>query len=141
MLDFPQGPPLKNGTLSGWYTGNFVCLKPSTQQPKGFLLIEDGRDLLMKKHLAGVDKQRGMTGITVHKTIVLDANRGPLILEINARPGLAIQVASGAGLLPRLQRVRDSDLAGASVEARVEAAMALFGAQGQDSPASAGDPH
>jgi D-alanine-D-alanine ligase-like ATP-grasp enzyme len=36
--------------------------------------------------------------------IVIDKNLGPLILEVNARPGLAIQVASGLGLLPRLKK-------------------------------------
>lgn len=34
--------------------------------------------------------------------IVLDKKRGPLLLELNARPGMAIQTANGAGLLPRL---------------------------------------
>ncbi len=37
--------------------------------------------------------------------IVIDKERGPLILELNARPGLAIQVANGAGLRPRIERV------------------------------------
>lgn len=37
--------------------------------------------------------------------VVLDKERGPLILELNARPGLAIQVANNAGLLERLQLV------------------------------------
>ncbi len=37
--------------------------------------------------------------------LVLDKNRGPLLLELNARPGLSIQVANDAGLLPRLRRV------------------------------------
>jgi D-alanine-D-alanine ligase-like ATP-grasp enzyme len=36
---------------------------------------------------------------------VLDAQRGPVVLEANARPGLAIQIANRAGLLPRLHRV------------------------------------
>jgi alpha-L-glutamate ligase-like protein len=36
--------------------------------------------------------------------IVVDARRGPLLLELNARPGLAIQVANDEGLLPRLRR-------------------------------------
>lgn len=34
--------------------------------------------------------------------IVLDRHRGPLLLELNARPGLAIQVANGKGLKPRI---------------------------------------
>ena len=37
--------------------------------------------------------------------IVLDKNKGPQILELNARPGLAIQIANGQGLLPRIQLI------------------------------------
>lgn len=34
--------------------------------------------------------------------LVIDAEQGPLLLELNARPGLAIQMANGKGLKPRL---------------------------------------
>jgi len=37
--------------------------------------------------------------------VVVDATRGPVILELNARPGLAIQLANRAGLRPRLDAV------------------------------------
>ncbi len=37
--------------------------------------------------------------------IVLDRHAGPVILELNARPGLAIQLASGEGLMKRLKAV------------------------------------
>jgi alpha-L-glutamate ligase-like protein len=37
--------------------------------------------------------------------VVVDAVRGPVVLELNARPGLAIQNANLAGLLPRLRAV------------------------------------
>lgn len=37
---------------------------------------------------------------------VLDKDKGPLMLELNARPGLNIQIANRAGLLPRLQQVQ-----------------------------------
>lgn len=37
--------------------------------------------------------------------IVIDQNRGPMLLELNARPGLSIQVANAAGLVPRLQEI------------------------------------
>lgn len=37
--------------------------------------------------------------------IVVDRNQGPLLLEGNARPGLAIQIANGQGLLPRLEAI------------------------------------
>ncbi len=36
---------------------------------------------------------------------VLDKNKGPMILELNARPGLAIQIANGNGLLHRLRTI------------------------------------
>jgi alpha-L-glutamate ligase-like protein len=36
--------------------------------------------------------------------IVVDAAEGPQLLELNARPGLAIQIANNEGLLPRLRR-------------------------------------
>ena len=37
--------------------------------------------------------------------IVLDAQRGPLVLELNARPGLAIQLANRRGLRPLITAV------------------------------------
>ncbi len=37
--------------------------------------------------------------------IVLDANLGPLVLELNARPGLSIQIANGHGLAHRLDAI------------------------------------
>lgn len=37
--------------------------------------------------------------------LVVDASRGPLLLELNARPGLAIQLANGKGLKPRLEKI------------------------------------
>jgi alpha-L-glutamate ligase-like protein len=41
--------------------------------------------------------------------IVLDRDQGPMILELNARPGLAIQIANGIGLLPRLKKIEKLD--------------------------------
>jgi len=37
--------------------------------------------------------------------LVVDAERGPVVLEANARPGLGIQIANRCGLLARLRRV------------------------------------
>jgi alpha-L-glutamate ligase-like protein len=36
--------------------------------------------------------------------VIVDEAHGPLLLELNARPGLAIQVANNAGLMPRVRR-------------------------------------
>ena len=37
--------------------------------------------------------------------IIVDARQGPMLLEANARPGLAIQIANGQGLLRRFQEI------------------------------------
>jgi alpha-L-glutamate ligase-like protein len=56
--------------------------------------------------------------------IVVDENQGPKLLEANARPGLAIQIANNEGLWPRLEAV-DRMLAkrGAKEEVVVEEAV------------------
>ena len=44
-----------------------------------------------------------MTGLGyLGADIVLDRDKGPMIIELNARPGLSIQVANYAGLAPRI---------------------------------------
>lgn len=58
--------------------------------------------------------------------IVLDRQHGPLLLELNARPGLAIQVANGIGLRPRLEFVETCQK-GSSAEDRVAMAVEQFG--------------
>jgi len=52
--------------------------------------------------------------------VVIDARRGPVILELNARPGLAIQAANRAGLVPRLRAVSERLRAGAPLAERIE---------------------
>ena len=37
--------------------------------------------------------------------VVVDANLGPVILEMNARPGLSIQLCNRAGILPRVESI------------------------------------
>jgi alpha-L-glutamate ligase-like protein len=50
---------------------------------------------------------------------VLDKDKGPLLLELNARPGLNIQIANRSGLLPRLQLINASFSLPATPEERV----------------------
>jgi alpha-L-glutamate ligase-like protein len=51
----------------------------------------------------------GRTGLGyVGADVVIDAHLGPAILELNARPGLAIQLANGRGLGPRLDAVDEA---------------------------------
>ncbi len=57
--------------------------------------------------------------------IVLDRDKGPMLLELNVRPGLNIQIANRCGLRDRL-RLIEAQPAGASVDERVAFAMAAF---------------
>lgn len=59
--------------------------------------------------------------------LVLDKNKGPLLLELNARPGLSIQVANGCGLLPRLKHIEKMKKRHHSPAERVAYAKAAFG--------------
>ncbi len=57
--------------------------------------------------------------------IVLDAKRGPVLLEGNARPGLAIQLANQAGLAHRLEAIEALPELPMTVEARIALAQSL----------------
>ncbi len=58
--------------------------------------------------------------------IVLDRNLGPLLLELNARPGLSIQIANRSGLRKRLERVEALKEIPADPEERAGLAVTLF---------------
>jgi len=63
--------------------------------------------------------------------LVVDARHGPLLLELNARPGLAIQIANNEGLLPRLRQVAALPAAALTTwEARCRIARELFARSG-----------
>lgn len=51
--------------------------------------------------------------------VVIDSRHGPVILELNARPGLAIQLANRSGLLPRLIAIRNEKTADLNLESRI----------------------
>jgi alpha-L-glutamate ligase-like protein len=88
-----------------------VDCHPDTGRPLVGLRVPYWRDVLrMARRVAGA-VGLGYLGVD----IVVDARLGPLLLEANARPGLAIQIANGRGLLPRLQ----------AIEARLDQRAAL----------------
>ncbi|AYV22464.1 Ribosomal protein S6--L-glutamate ligase [Vibrio mediterranei] len=73
-----------------------------------------------------------MTGLGYMGTdMVLDKEEGPMVLELNARPGLAIQIANGSGILPRLQHIESlgepNPFTYPSPEERVAYAAKMFG--------------
>jgi len=59
--------------------------------------------------------------------IAIDKEYGPVFFELNARPGLSIQIANLAGLKERLERVRGLKIK--SVEKGVRVGMNLFGGE------------
>ena len=63
--------------------------------------------------------------------IVLDKDYGPMILELNARPGLTIQIANSIGLINRLKKVDEIANKKLDVEARVNFAKDTFSVTGQ----------
>ncbi len=59
--------------------------------------------------------------------IVVDRDKGPLVLELNARPGLGIQIANNAGLRDRLERVEGLKIK--SVKHGIRVGKDLFGGE------------
>jgi hypothetical protein len=56
----------------------------------------------------------------------LDKHRGPLLLEMNARPGLTIQLANGTGILQRLRLIEKISVKSSKIEDRIRFAMDTF---------------
>jgi len=72
-----------------------------------------------------------MTGLNyLGADIVLGRQRGPMLLELNARPGLAIQVANQAGLQHRLERAAQIAAETDDHDLKIELARRDFGVHG-----------
>ena len=96
------GLALEDGhCLNAVQFGEKIRLHPDTGRPLHEIRIANWRKIL---RLAA--RCCDMTGLGYIGTdLVLDSVRGPQLLELNARPGLAIQIANGIGLLPRLRHI------------------------------------
>ncbi len=96
------GVDLKTGTTTqAVWRGHRIDRHPDTGEPIPGLVIPDWPDVLELSVRAARATGLGYLGVDV----VLDHDRGPLLLEANARPGLAIQMANGQGLAHRLKRI------------------------------------
>lgn len=78
-----------------------ITLHPDTGLALENIRIEDWENMLEMAARCYEATGLGYMGVD----LVVDANEGPLLLELNARPGLAIQMANGCGLLPRLNAI------------------------------------
>ncbi len=86
-------------TLGGVMSGEVIDTHPDTGVVIAGLTIPEWDTMLDIS--ARCYELTGMGYIGVD--IVLDRDLGPLVLELNARPGLAIQIANQQGLLRRLE--------------------------------------
>ncbi|MAM88129.1 alpha-L-glutamate ligase-like protein [Allohahella sp. A8] len=59
--------------------------------------------------------------------IVMDKNLGPLMLELNARPGLNVQIANQRGLVPSLRKIEKIPVLPVSIEERLALAVSVAG--------------
>jgi alpha-L-glutamate ligase-like protein len=123
------GIDLGTGITKGGVSGNSpVSEHPDTgSRIEGFQIPDWGRMLLMA---ASCYEAVGLGYLGVD--IVLDSDLGPLILELNARPGLNIQLANGAGLCLRLEEVDRLDAWSDKPDKRVEWSSRAFGSPPAD---------
>jgi len=117
------GVDIATGRTLGAVWGNeTVDEHPDTGNPVNEVEVPGWGELL---HLAA--RCCELTGLGYQGVdIVLDRELGPLILEINARPGLNIQIANRTGLLHRLRAVERHHRELDSVAARIAFARARF---------------
>lgn len=79
-----------------------------------------------REHLEIAVKGYEMTGLGyLGADIVLDKFRGPMMLELNARPGLAIQIANNRGLRDVLRNICDSYPKNLSCSERLDYVLGL----------------
>ena len=95
--------------------------KPVTIHPDTGADLMDLKVPFWREHLLIGALAYDMTGLGyLGADIVLDKNRGPMMLEVNARPGLAIQIANGKGLKTRLKEIDEKFPTGLTAEERVD---------------------
>jgi len=88
-------------TLAAVHRSGIVTDHPDTGHPVAGIQVPYWEQMLLM-----AAKAKEMTGLGfLGVDMVIDQALGPLLLELNARPGLQIQVANQDGLFHRLERV------------------------------------
>jgi alpha-L-glutamate ligase-like protein len=117
------GLDLVNGrTLHGMQNGKTTEIHPDTANPLSNLSVPHWDAMLLMAAKAYEVTGLGYLGAD----IVLDKEKGPLLLELNARPGLAIQIANRLGIRPLVNATLTADTDGMDAEGRVVLAKKLF---------------
>lgn len=113
-LDIATGRPLRAVQF-----GERVTHHPDTGRDLSELVIPEWPTLLTLAASCYEISRLGYLGTDM----VLDRNHGPMLLELNARPGLAIQLANGEGLLHRLRKIDSLKKHELSLPAKERAAL------------------
>ena len=106
-------------TKAIWH-GEQIVYKPGTERKLRGIKIPDWTTCLETAVKSQMVSGLGYLGVD----IVLHPEKGPMVLELNAQPGLQIQLANMTGLKKRLERVEDLEVRDA--EHGVKIAKALF---------------
>ncbi|TWU28140.1 alpha-L-glutamate ligase-like protein [Bythopirellula polymerisocia] len=88
-------------TYGGVCRDRAISFHPDTSFPIAGIELPNWKDVLEGSMKLSDALEMGYVGID----FVVDADTGPVVLEANARPGLAIQLAHREGILPRLKFV------------------------------------
>ena len=98
------GLRIKDGSVAGAIQNNKVILKhPDVEDSLFDLKIPNWKEVLNLSSKCSNLVNINYLGVD----IVIDPIKGPMLLEMNARPGLSIQLANKAGLIPRLKLVQN----------------------------------
>jgi alpha-L-glutamate ligase-like protein len=108
-------------TRGGYWQGHAILHHPDTGNELADIAIPCWDDILCLNARCHDCTGMGFIGVD----IVLDQHKGPLLLEINARPGLSIQMANRTGLLPRLKFIESLATLPDSLQDRMALAKSL----------------
>jgi alpha-L-glutamate ligase-like protein len=130
--------------ISTGITTYSMQMKPRSLFSDTYEEVETTTDLKINKNLSGIQipqwdeilrialvcqkaSNLGYIGVD----IALDRDNGPVVFELNARPGLGIQVANQTGLRWRLEKVRGLEIK--SIKHGIRVAKSLFGGEVEES--------
>lgn len=119
-------------------------MRPNSLLSDTYEQIESTTDLKINKKLSGIQIpdwdeilrialvcQRASNLGYIGVDIAIDRDKGPVVFELNARPGLGIQVANQTGLRWRLEKVRGLEIK--SIKHGIRVAKNLFGGEVEES--------
>jgi len=93
-------------TVKAILNGKFIKYKPGSERKLNGIKIPLWTTILKTAVNAQIASGMGYLGVD----IVLDPEKGPMVLEMNAQPGLQIQLCNSSGLRKRLDRIEDLDV-------------------------------